>query len=64
MQTHGFRKLIKAQGGNKGAAGSGAVAIRNSRGDSSSSAFCLVVRGSIEDMLDEAKGMINAISGQ
>jgi hypothetical protein len=58
LQTHGFRKMIKAHG--KNASGSGAAAIRNSKGGG---AFCLVVRTSIEDMLDEAKGMINAITG-
>jgi hypothetical protein len=61
LQTHGLRKMIKAHGKST-ASGSGAAAIRNSK--VGGGAFCLVVRTSIEDMLDEAKGMINAITGQ
>jgi hypothetical protein len=53
--------MIKAHGKNTTASGSGAAAIRNSKGGGG--AYCLVVRTSIEDMLDEAKGMINAITG-
>ncbi len=58
--------MIKAHGKGTTASGSGAAAIRNSKGggESGNGAFCLVVRMSIEDMLDEAKGMINAITGQ
>lgn len=64
LQTHGLRKMIKAHGKST-ASGSGAAAIRNSKvGGAGGGAFCLVVRTSIEDMLDEAKGMINAITGQ
>lgn len=64
LQTHGLRKMIKAHGKST-ASGSGAAAIRNSKvGGGGGGAFCLVVRTSIEDMLDEAKGMINAITGQ
>ena len=60
LQTHGFRKMIKVHGKNTNASGSGAAAIRNNKGGG---AYCLVVRTRIEDMLDEAKGMINAITG-
>ena len=55
--------MIKAHG-KATASGSGAAAIRNSKAGAAGGSFCLVVRTGIEDMLDEAKGMINAITGQ
>ena len=62
LQTHGFRKLVKAS--QQSGAGSGAAAIRSSKVNKDGGSMCLVVRSNIEDMLDEAKGMINAITGQ